>query len=312
MLYFSLHSIVPGTRPATIPVISQPLGALQMDSLYPFPDDIIIGDRSSALEYGCGIFKQGSIERCLVMWVDASVTKFPPKKGANRLAASAVGYLDVLTERWIELVTLNTLCYGTQFALEAEFIAINEAFRVASKLTENFDRLIILSDCQNILKGLRGKSRFSSLTTPGLVDALFLYANSFYDLGITVELRWVPSHSSVEGNERVDELAKQIRRSAQSILAQEAPNHIIKDLTITSSSRESLRQDLFAKSTFDFQGQDKWSHEGRVMEDGILNSQVGLSNQLPTLYDTLPANPLTAPPIQEKDLRVHRKGKKPL
>ena len=37
-----------------------------LDSLYPFPDNIIIQDRLSAIQYACNIFEQGMIERCLL------------------------------------------------------------------------------------------------------------------------------------------------------------------------------------------------------------------------------------------------------
>jgi hypothetical protein len=71
------------------------------------------------------------MERYLVMWVDASVTKFPPVKKASRLSAAAVAYLDFSYKNWRESVTFNTLQYGRSFTLEAEFVAIREAFRIA-------------------------------------------------------------------------------------------------------------------------------------------------------------------------------------
>ncbi|WEW57695.1 hypothetical protein PRK78_003162 [Emydomyces testavorans] len=214
--------------------------------LYPFPDNIIMQDRLSAIHYGRKIFDQGIIERCLVVWVDASVGKFPRVRKANRLAAAAVRYLDFSSKSWTELVTLNTLQYGTAFALEAEMIAIHEAFRVACGLMNDFDRLLIFTDCQSILQGIRSKSTFSFLSRPDWITSLFTYANMLYDLGITAELRWIPAHS-VEGNERVDELAKHCRRSAQSILAKEQPDLTLNHVTITPSSTELLRQVLFTK-----------------------------------------------------------------
>lgn len=218
-----------------------------LESLYPFPDDIVIQDRLSAIQYGRDIFEQGIIERCLVVWVDASVEKFPRVRKANRLAVAAVRYLDFSSKSWTELVTLNTLPYGTTFALEAEMIAIHEAFRVACGLMNDFDRLLIFTDCQSILQGIRSKSTFSFLSKPDWITSLFTYANLLYDLGITAELRWIPAHSSVEGNERVDELAKRFRRSAQSILAKEQPDLILHHVSITPSSAELLRQVLFTK-----------------------------------------------------------------
>ena len=88
-----------------------------------------------------------------------------PLKKANRLAAAAVRYLDFSSKDWKELVTLINLPFGTRFALEAEMIAIHEAFSKACELTDNFDRLIIFTDCQSILEGLIKESKFSYLST---------------------------------------------------------------------------------------------------------------------------------------------------
>ena len=181
------------------------------------------------------------------MCVDASVEKFPPMKRANRVSAAAVRYLDNSSKGWMESVTLNTLQYGTNFALEAEFITIHEAFRIASGVTDHFVRLLIFSDCQSVLQCIKKKSTFISLSKTDLVNSFFLYANSLYDLGITVKLRWVPSHSSLEGNERVDALAKQVRRSVQSVLAQGSPDFILNNVTVTPGSPGSLRQALLGK-----------------------------------------------------------------
>ncbi|KAF2490254.1 hypothetical protein BU16DRAFT_147712 [Lophium mytilinum] len=213
-----------------------------VESLYPFPDNIVIQDRSSAIQYGHQIYEQGLIKRCLVLWVDGSVERSPRVKGAKRLTAAAVRYLDFSSKDWVELVTFNTLPYGSRFALEAEMIAIHEAFRKACELMNDFDRLLILTDCQSLLQGIQSRSIFSFLSNPDWMKSLLTYANMLYDVGITVELRWVPAHSSVEGNERVDELVKRFRRAAAFILAKEQPDLILRHVTITPCSEELLRQ----------------------------------------------------------------------
>jgi ribonuclease HI len=218
------------------------------ESLYPFPDDIVIQDRRSAIQYGRDIFERGMIERCLVVWVDASVQQHPPVRRANRLGVAAVRYLNFSSKNWTEMVTMNTLRYGPAFVIEAELIAIHEAFRMACGLEKHFDRLLIFSDCQAALQGIRSKSTFSYLSCPDLISSLFTHANMLYDLGIIAELRWIPAHSSVEGNERVDELAKRFRRSAEAILAKgPSPDLILNYVTITPGSEESLHQVFLAK-----------------------------------------------------------------
>jgi len=176
------------------------------------------------------------------------VQTFPPTKKAKRLAASAIRYLDLSSKDWTELVTLNTLPYGTAFALEAEMVAVQEAFRKACELANDFDRLVIFTDCQTLLEGIRANSTFSILSRPDWIANLLAYANMLYDLGITAELRWVPAHSSVEGNERVDELAKRCRRSVQSILAKAQRDISLRHVTVTSSSAELLCQIILHKA----------------------------------------------------------------
>jgi hypothetical protein len=82
-----------------------------------------------------------------------------------------------------------------------------------------------------------------------MLESLLAFASCIYDQGIVVELRWVPARYRVEGNERVDELVKRLRKSAQSLLAQESPLPILSNVTITTGSLEGLRQALFEHMT---------------------------------------------------------------
>jgi hypothetical protein len=70
-----------------------------------------------------------------------------------------------------------------------------------------------------------------------------------YDHEITLELRWVHSHSGVEGNERVDELFKRLRRSGQAVLAHKSTIPILSNVTVTAGSLDSLRQALVGNTT---------------------------------------------------------------
>jgi hypothetical protein len=189
------------------------------------------------------------------------VQPHPPTKGVNKLCASAVIYLDPSSKRWKESVTFNTLPYRSQIAAEAEYIAIHKTFLVAYNMTDDFDRLIILSDCMPVLLNLRSGSRLPFLRKMEMLESFLAFANCRYDQGIVVELRWVPAHSRVEGNERVDELVKRLRKSAQSLLAQESPLPILSNVTITIGSLEGLRQALFEHMT-----QTTHGREGNINE----------------------------------------------
>jgi hypothetical protein len=101
-----------------------------------------------------------------------------------------------------------------------------------------------LSNFQNVLEGIRAGSRLPFLKKTEIFDNFLKFANGMYDLGITMELRWVPSHSGVEGNERVDELVKRFRRSGQAILAPHSSLPILSNITVMAGSLDSLRQAL--------------------------------------------------------------------
>jgi hypothetical protein len=228
-----------------------------LESLYPFPEHIIIQDRSNATEYGCTIFEEGMIERRLVVWVDGSVGKYPRTKKANRLATGVIKYLDFSSKTWKELVTFNTLKYGTAYSLEAEILAIHEAFRVACKLADHFDHLLVFSDCQSFLQGLKLQSKHERLSNRKLIPSFLTYANALYNEGITAELHWIPARS-MKGSNQADKLAKKFRRleikaRADIILDQVTVDPSSYDIDLSSSNidpstKELLRQVLLQSS----------------------------------------------------------------
>jgi hypothetical protein len=100
---------------------------------------------------------------------------------------------------------------------------------------------------QSVLSGLKSRSNFRHIIRKDVLEDVIMYANSLYDQGIIVELRWVPAHSSIEGNERVDKLAKRFRRSAQALLAKGPRDHVapaLKHFTVTPCSTRELHQAL--------------------------------------------------------------------
>ncbi|KAL9111898.1 MAG: hypothetical protein Q9227_003748 [Pyrenula ochraceoflavens] len=221
------------------------------------------------------------------MWVDGSAVDGNPtnrKSRLKRLSAAAVRYLDPSSRVWKEFVTLNTLPCGSKFALKAEFIAIPEAFRFATRLTASFDRLLIMSDCQQLLRDIKAQTKLTSRREMEWVNNFFMYTNLLHDLGINVELRWVPAHSSVEGNEPADKLAKQVRRSARWILAQELPDLIVNSITVTGSSLESICQALFPNTAEVIQYEE--THDHRI----VRKEELHLDDRKHTVESTSPGH----------------------
>ena len=144
-----------------------------------------------------------------MVWVDGSAQPALIKK-PNILTAAAAAYRDFSSKEWKDSITVKITPRGIRMrpSLEAEFLAIQEAFRIACELSDNFDTLLIFSDCQSILQCLRTRKPFRSLRMKDIANNTFMYANELYNLGIIVELRWVPGHALIEGNERVDKLAE--------------------------------------------------------------------------------------------------------
>lgn len=217
------------------------------EALYPFVENIVIQDRASAIQYGHDIFAKGTIDRTLVIWVDGSVQRYPQYRRSKRTVVSAIRYLDPLSENWRELVTFNTLPYGSNFSFEAEMIAIHEAFRVACDLVDSFDHLLIFTDSQTVQHHLKGRLTFSFLSKRAWLTNLFKFANLLYDDEISAEFRWVPAHSGGEGNEKVDELAKNFRRTLQAILAKDRLFLTVESLSYVPDPIEMLRHVVMEK-----------------------------------------------------------------
>ena len=213
-----------------------------VESLYPFPNEVIIERRAPAIDFARHAFSRSRFDRWLVMWVDGSVQPRLPRT-KERISASAAGWLDFSSGVWTESVTLNSLEHGTACVIEAELTAIHEAFRIAYDQVDEFDRLTIFSDSQTVLKGLRDQSTFSFLLGKDVLDGILRYANQFYDLGLSVELRWVPGHSRVGGNERVDKLARRSRKLAVDFLSQRQLKTRVRNV-ITAKSSRMLRRNL--------------------------------------------------------------------
>lgn len=97
------------------------------------------------------------------------------------LVASAVRYLDPASNSWVELITPNTLLYSSRLALEAEITAVSEALRIACQLVDDFDRLVVFTNCQSCLHALRPISTYRALLSRDGIKSIISRDNLLYD-----------------------------------------------------------------------------------------------------------------------------------
>lgn len=149
----------------------------------------------------------------LVLWTDGTD---PLHNASRRLQAFAVIYRhNPLTpgqetlgwEEWAYTANIGTPCNGTIIdALEATAvhtalgISIGEVDRRLAS-PNPIKKLTVLTDSQNTLCNLL------TGTLGPLGDSMIRYGKTLATKGVTVELRWVPSHAAVPGNEAADRLA---------------------------------------------------------------------------------------------------------
>ena len=92
---------------------------------------------------------------------------------------------------------------------DAELIAILEALKLAKKEAQKRDfsykRIAIFSDSQQAIRRCQNDEK-----GPGQDLAIQIIAETDYltDLGLSVNLKWVPVHKDIIGNENADKLAK--------------------------------------------------------------------------------------------------------
>jgi ribonuclease HI len=185
--------------------------------------------------------RQGHVSRRLVLWVDG----FAGETAHGKLCSAAVGYRYPQSGEWREYVTISVLNPGS--SNEAELMAIEEGLRQAHTLTDCFDQLLIFSDSQSMLSGIKNESAFAFLRERYIINGIFERAHAIYDLGIQMELHWVPGDAHVKAHERVDGCAREYRRSAASLrprLSSEC-DASLKSITVIpgplATARENLR-----------------------------------------------------------------------
>lgn len=191
---------------------------LQRDSelLYvlntPFAGKVSIDNRDSALKVASSEYTNDWCDR-LVFWSDASIRNFA---GENQSAGIAVVWR---TRHGSHAWQNKTYTLRGYFNIdETEFFGIAEAMRLAAAMMKASDgrgqgtKVVIYADNQACLRWVRdfdnvGPTRQYLITRQRELAILKKRGKALVEMGVDLELRWVPAHAGVGGNRMADTLA---------------------------------------------------------------------------------------------------------
>lgn len=173
-------------------------------------DDAIVAARKNTCRQG-----PECTEKELFFYVDGSSFYKRGKRNARKCSGAAVVFQADDGQDWQERVFPLP---SKSDASTAEMAAISEGMAVALSQTlirpAGVRKVVIFSDSQEALSRVN-QLRQHTFSQEWLCDELnsvlrklITRSQYFGRLGISVELRWVPAHSGVEGNERADAAAR--------------------------------------------------------------------------------------------------------
>jgi ribonuclease HI len=191
------------------------------------PPDVTIEDRDVAVQHHNQILGKAPEERPLIMYTDGSgieskVGAAAVDEGGKHIALSQMGDDDSSTVYSAELRAI-------EMALE---LVLNGD---EPWLTRAKKGVVIFADSQAALKALR-RPRMPSgqVYLMGCLDRLRQLA----DKGIRTELRWIPAHQGVAGNEIVDAHAKEAAQRPE-----EPRNSLNRYICLAAAAKRRLRRE---------------------------------------------------------------------
>lgn len=202
--------------------LSRELALLRATAELRFHGHVIVECREDAIRTAANATNSVDGPRQLVLFVDGSrftniKDKWKRKAPASRKAAgAAVVYQthdQVWEERTFNLADGHNSKRAEMAALaEGLAIALSQIVLLASSHQAGRSRVIIFTDCQQAMNRIERFRRESlgegRLRSDPIVRKLVTRSQFLCGLGVEVEIRWVPSHSGVEGNVRADAAAQ--------------------------------------------------------------------------------------------------------
>ncbi|KAJ5303938.1 uncharacterized protein N7443_003598 [Penicillium atrosanguineum] len=169
-----------------------------VQALWQAPPEVIIEDREVAVKRHDQILAIDWRERPAILYTDRSGIE-------GRIGAAAIVDLeDQHTHSQMGDENTSTVYAAELRVIEMALALVLESTEPWAKQAKN--RLIIFADSQAALKAL-GRPRMPSghVYLAGCLELIRQLA----DKGIRTELRWIPAHQGVIGNEIVDQQAKE-------------------------------------------------------------------------------------------------------
>lgn len=183
-----------------------------------FLGDVIIQSRDDAI-LAAREASQPRSDKCaekeLVFYVDGSSLYKKGKRNAKRSAGAAVVFQADDSQIWQERV-FPLPRESDAFTAEITAIAEGLAVSLSQTLTRPAEtkKVVVFSDCREALNRVDelrqrtfSEERLRS-ERDSVVRKLITRSQYFCRIGISIELRWVPAHSGVDGNIRADRAAQ--------------------------------------------------------------------------------------------------------
>ena len=185
-----------------------------------FPGKIIIQEAKAA------IWEAKNDTSCLALWSDGS-------KVESGGAGTAVVWRNPASHRW---EVYKTTLGENKEVLDAELWGISRALKIALKETtpRKAGRITVYSDAQVAIKQLR---ETKSKAGQALRIQIYEQARQLQAYGGEVIVRWIPSHSGIEGNEQADKAAKEAAADSKAQVARwSSLTHVKKKITDAKNS----------------------------------------------------------------------------
>jgi ribonuclease HI len=174
----------------------------------------------------------------ITVWTDGSA------EGGTRDGGSGA----IITFDHIPRIDIELKCAAGKFttSYRTEMVALHLALtRLRSLAHEgaigNGDRIRICTDSKSALQRLQ---RGPMKQAEAAAAAIWVLLRDLDEFGLTIDLQWVPGHAGIEGNERVDAVAKQGRQLHQG----DAPIDFDSAKAAIKKSVRSLRRQRLAAS----------------------------------------------------------------